>query len=68
MRSRERGEPYNSTRLLSCRCKAGDLNTNAYVLEAMVRLSIPTDTGHYGFLIENLFEAEVSDQAVDFFR
>ncbi|KAH7514299.1 hypothetical protein FEM48_Zijuj11G0074000 [Ziziphus jujuba var. spinosa] len=47
------------------RYKAGDLNANAYVLEAMVRLSIPIETGHYGLLIENLCEAEVYDQAVN---
>lgn len=51
-------------RLLSCQCKAGDLNAAADVLKAMVRLSIPTEAGHYGILIENFCKAEVYDQAV----
>ncbi|KAH7514300.1 hypothetical protein FEM48_Zijuj11G0074100 [Ziziphus jujuba var. spinosa] len=50
----------------SCQCNAGDLNANVYVLEAMVRLSIPTETGCYGILIENLRQVEVYDQAVNF--
>ncbi|KAF2312116.1 hypothetical protein GH714_028101 [Hevea brasiliensis] len=38
--------------LLSSQCKAGDLRAAEDVLKAMIRLSIPTEAGHYGVLIE----------------
>ncbi|KAJ4844001.1 hypothetical protein Tsubulata_021549 [Turnera subulata] len=50
--------------LLSSQCKAGDLNAAADVLKAMIRLSIPTEAGHYGVLMENFCKAEKYDQAV----
>ncbi|KAF3452870.1 hypothetical protein FNV43_RR03303 [Rhamnella rubrinervis] len=51
-------------RLLSCQCKYGDLNAAVDVLNAMIRLSIPTEAGHYGILIESFCKAELYDQAV----
>ncbi|KAF4381646.1 large ribosomal subunit protein mL102 (rPPR5) [Cannabis sativa] len=51
-------------RLLSSQCKAGDLDAAADVLKAMIRLSIPTESGHYGILIENFCKAQVYDRAV----
>ncbi|KAE8734033.1 hypothetical protein F3Y22_tig00000778pilonHSYRG00016 [Hibiscus syriacus] len=40
-------------KLLNSQCKSGDLNAAADLLKAMIRLSIPTEAGHYGVLIEN---------------
>ncbi|KAK7284015.1 hypothetical protein RIF29_13766 [Crotalaria pallida] len=51
-------------RLMTCQCKAGDLDAAAGVLKAMIRLSIPTEAAHYGVLIENFCEANVYDKAV----
>ncbi|EXC31617.1 hypothetical protein L484_008414 [Morus notabilis] len=51
-------------RLLSSQCKVGDLDAAADVLKAMIRLSIPTEAGHYGILIENFCKAAVYDRAV----
>ncbi|GLT53752.1 hypothetical protein SLA2020_270020 [Shorea laevis] len=51
-------------RLLTCQCKSGDLDAAADVLKAMIRLSIPTEAGHYGVLIENFCKSEVYDRAV----
>lgn len=51
-------------RLMSCQCKAGDLDAAADVLKAMIRLSIPTEAGHYGVLIENFCKAGVYERAV----
>ena len=51
-------------RLLSCQCKHGDLDAAMHVLKAMIRLSIPTEAGHYGILIENCCKAGVYDRAV----
>ncbi|KAK9930248.1 hypothetical protein M0R45_027291 [Rubus argutus] len=51
-------------RLLYCQCKSGDLDAAADVLKAMIRLSIPTEAGHYGILIENFCKAGVYDRAV----
>lgn len=51
-------------RLLTCQCKSGDLDAAADVLKAMIRLSIPTEAGHYGILIENFCKAGAYDRAV----
>ncbi|XP_059667638.1 large ribosomal subunit protein mL102 (rPPR5)-like [Cornus florida] len=51
-------------RLISGQCKAGDLDAAADVLKSMTRLSIPTDAGHYGVVIENFCKAGVYDRAV----
>ncbi|KAG7028567.1 Pentatricopeptide repeat-containing protein, partial [Cucurbita argyrosperma subsp. argyrosperma] len=51
-------------RLLSCQCKHGDLDAAMHVLKAMIRLSIPTEAGHYGILIENCCKAEMYGRAV----
>lgn len=40
-------------RLLHCQCKSGDLDVASDVLKAMVVLSILTEAGHCGILIEN---------------
>lgn len=45
-------------------CKSGDLDAAADVLKAMIRLSIPTEPGHYGILIENFCKAGVYDRAI----
>ncbi|KAG5040823.1 hypothetical protein JHK85_013299 [Glycine max] len=50
-------------KMMSCQCKAGDLDAAADVLKAMVRLSIPTEAGHYGVLIESFCKANVYDKA-----
>ncbi|XP_061373796.1 large ribosomal subunit protein mL102 (rPPR5) [Gastrolobium bilobum] len=50
-------------KLLNCQCKSGDLDAAADVLKAMIRLSIPTEAGHYGVLIENFCKANVYDKA-----
>ncbi|KAJ7976949.1 Pentatricopeptide repeat-containing protein [Quillaja saponaria] len=41
-----------------------NLDAAADVHKAMIRLSIPTEAGHYGALIENLCKANVYDRAV----
>ncbi|KAE8727869.1 Pentatricopeptide repeat-containing protein [Hibiscus syriacus] len=51
-------------KLLNSQCKSGDLNAAADVLKAMIRLSIPTETGHYGVLIENFCKANEFDRAI----
>ncbi|KAK4276185.1 hypothetical protein QN277_019160 [Acacia crassicarpa] len=51
-------------KLLTCQCKSGDLDAAADVLKAMIRLSIPTEAGHYGILIENFCKANAYDRAV----
>lgn len=51
-------------RLLSSQCKAGNLDAASDVLKAMIRLSIPTESGHYGILIENFCKAQAYDHAV----
>ncbi|GMY06580.1 pentatricopeptide repeat-containing protein At2g37230-like [Fagus crenata] len=51
-------------KLLTCQCKSGDLDAASDVLKAMIRLSIPTEAGHYGVLIENFCKAEVYDRAI----
>ncbi|KAH1236608.1 Pentatricopeptide repeat-containing protein [Glycine max] len=50
-------------KLMSCQCKAGDLDAAGDVLKAMIRLSIPTEAGHYGVLIENFCKANLYDKA-----
>ncbi|KAJ1430615.1 Tetratricopeptide-like helical domain superfamily [Sesbania bispinosa] len=50
-------------KLMSCQCKSGNLDAAADVLKAMIRLSIPTEAGHYGVLIENYCKANVYDKA-----
>ncbi|KAK7399951.1 hypothetical protein VNO78_11148 [Psophocarpus tetragonolobus] len=50
-------------KLLTCQCKSGDLDAAADVLKAMIRLSIPTEAGHYGVLIESFCKANVYDKA-----
>ncbi|GMH07150.1 hypothetical protein Nepgr_008990 [Nepenthes gracilis] len=52
------------TRLLNCQCKSGDLAAATDVLEAMIRMRIPTEAGHYGALIENFCKANIYDRAV----
>ncbi|OIW00649.1 hypothetical protein TanjilG_09130 [Lupinus angustifolius] len=52
-------------KLMTCQCKAGDLDAAAGVLKAMIRLRIPTEAGHYGVLIENFCKANVYDKAVN---
>lgn len=51
-------------RLITCQCKAGNLDAAADVLKAMIRLSIPTEAGHYGALIENFCRSGLYDRAV----
>ncbi|XP_041023896.1 pentatricopeptide repeat-containing protein At2g37230 [Juglans microcarpa x Juglans regia] len=51
-------------RLLTCQCNSGDLDAAADVLKSMIRLSIPTEAGHYGVLIENFCKAGVYDRAI----
>ncbi|WJX27998.1 hypothetical protein P8452_16766 [Trifolium repens] len=50
-------------KLINCQCKAGNLDDAVNVLKAMIRLSIPTEAGHYGVLIENFCKANVYDKA-----
>ncbi|XP_022881073.1 pentatricopeptide repeat-containing protein At2g37230-like [Olea europaea var. sylvestris] len=52
------------TRLISGQCKAGVLDAAMDVLKAMIRLSVPTEAGHYGILIENFCKAGQYDHAV----
>ncbi|KAJ0088744.1 hypothetical protein Patl1_32110 [Pistacia atlantica] len=51
-------------KLLTSQCASGDLDAAANVLKAMIRLSIPTEAGHYGVLIENFCKAEMFDRAI----
>ncbi|KAL7095829.1 hypothetical protein ACP275_10G047300 [Erythranthe tilingii] len=51
-------------RLLYGQCKVGDLDAAADVLKAMIKLSVPTEAGHYGILIENFCKAGQYDRAV----
>ncbi|XWS22050.1 hypothetical protein CRYUN_Cryun29cG0001500 [Craigia yunnanensis] len=51
-------------KLLNSQCKSGDLNAAADVLKEMIRLSIPTEAGHYGVLIENFCNAIEFDRAI----
>lgn len=51
-------------RLISGQCNAGDLDAAMDVLKGMGRLSIPTEAGHYGVLIENFCKAGQYDRAV----
>ncbi|XP_049386472.1 pentatricopeptide repeat-containing protein At2g37230 [Solanum stenotomum] len=53
-------------RLISGQCEAGDLDAAADVLKTMIRLSVPTEAGHYGVLIENFCKAGIYDRAVKF--
>lgn len=50
--------------LLTSQCKSGNLDAATDVLKAMIRLSIPTEAGHYGILIENLCKNKVFDKAM----
>ncbi|CAN4098115.1 unnamed protein product [Withania somnifera] len=50
-------------RLISGQCEAGDLDVSADVLKTMIRLSVPTEAGHYGVLIENFCKAGKYDRA-----
>ncbi|PNY12596.1 pentatricopeptide repeat-containing protein at2g37230-like protein [Trifolium pratense] len=50
-------------KLMNCQCEAGNLDDAVNVLKAMIRLSIPTEAGHYGLLIENFCKANVYDRA-----
>ncbi|KAJ9181573.1 hypothetical protein P3X46_009690 [Hevea brasiliensis] len=52
--------------LLSSQCRAGDLRAAEDVQKAMIRLSIPTEAGHYGVLIENFCKVEEYDRAMKF--
>ncbi|KAL4272936.1 hypothetical protein GQ457_13G027210 [Hibiscus cannabinus] len=51
-------------KLLNSQCNSGDLNAASDVLKAMIRLSIPTEAGHYGVLIENFCKANEFDRAI----
>lgn len=51
-------------RLLTGQCKVGDLDAAMDVLHAMVRLSIPTESGHYGVLIESFCKSGIHDKAI----
>ncbi|XP_068635773.1 large ribosomal subunit protein mL102 (rPPR5) [Aristolochia californica] len=51
-------------RLISCMCKSRDLDGGVAVLNAMIRLSIPTELSHYGLLIENFYKEGMYDRAV----
>lgn len=51
-------------RLMSGQCKAGNFDAASEVLKAMIRLSIPTEAGHYGILIENFCKAGLHDRAI----
>ncbi|OMP09232.1 hypothetical protein COLO4_05681 [Corchorus olitorius] len=51
-------------KLLISQCKSGDLSAAHDVLRGMMRLSIPTEAGHYGVLIENFCKANEFDQAI----
>ncbi|KAL6574845.1 hypothetical protein OROMI_012130 [Orobanche minor] len=51
-------------RLISGQCKVGNLDAALEVLKAMIRLSVPTEAGHYGVLIENCCKAGEYDRAV----
>ncbi|KAK7319120.1 hypothetical protein RJT34_03834 [Clitoria ternatea] len=50
-------------KLMTCQCESGNLDAAVDVLKAMIRLSIPTEAGHYGVLIENFCKASVYDKA-----
>ncbi|KAL3839665.1 hypothetical protein ACJIZ3_024256 [Penstemon smallii] len=52
-------------RLISGQCKTGDLDAASDVLKAMIRLSVPTEAGHYGVLIENCCKAGKYEKAVN---
>ncbi|KAK1403395.1 Pentatricopeptide repeat-containing protein [Heracleum sosnowskyi] len=49
-------------RLMSSQCKVGDLDAALDVLKAMLRLSIPTEAGHYSLLLEHFCKAGVYDR------
>ncbi|XP_030540090.2 pentatricopeptide repeat-containing protein At2g37230 isoform X2 [Rhodamnia argentea] len=51
-------------RLLTCQCKSGDMDAAVDVLKAMIRLSIPTEAGHYGVLIENFCKNNAYARAI----
>lgn len=51
-------------RLMTSQCKLGNIDAAEDVLNAMIRLSIPTETVHYGVLIENFCKAGAYDRAV----
>ncbi|XP_058109990.1 large ribosomal subunit protein mL102 (rPPR5) [Magnolia sinica] len=51
-------------RLMSCMCKTMDFDGAAEVLKAMIRLSIPTESSHYGVLIEGFCKEGMHDKAV----
>ncbi|KAL8480708.1 hypothetical protein ACS0TY_027304 [Phlomoides rotata] len=50
--------------LMCGQCKVGNLDAAVDVLKAMIRLSVPTEAGHYGVLIENCCNAGEHDRAV----
>ncbi|GAY63081.1 hypothetical protein CUMW_222770 [Citrus unshiu] len=51
-------------KLLTAQCKSGDLNAAADVLNAMIRLSIPTQAGRSSVLIANFCKREIFDLAI----
>ncbi|KAG6427425.1 hypothetical protein SASPL_111670 [Salvia splendens] len=51
-------------KLMLGQCKSGDLDAAVDVLKAMIKLSIPTEAGHYGVLIENCCKAGQYDRGV----
>ena len=51
-------------KLLTTQCKSSDLNAAADVLNAMIRLSIPTQAGRSGVLIANFCKREMFDLAI----
>ncbi|KAL3642580.1 hypothetical protein CASFOL_013395 [Castilleja foliolosa] len=51
-------------KLILGQCKTGDLDAAENVLKSMIRLSVPTEAGHYSVLIENCCKAGDYDRAV----
>ncbi|KAG9451705.1 hypothetical protein H6P81_004609 [Aristolochia fimbriata] len=50
-------------RLISSMCESKDMDGAVYVLNAMIRLSIPTESSHYGLLIEKFCKEGMHDRA-----
>ncbi|KAH9763568.1 pentatricopeptide repeat-containing protein [Citrus sinensis] len=55
-------------KLLTAQCKSGDLNAAADVLNAMIRLSIPTQAGRSSVLIANFCKQGNPDSAFDIIK
>ncbi|XP_042500814.1 pentatricopeptide repeat-containing protein At2g37230-like, partial [Macadamia integrifolia] len=50
--------------LISCQCKAGNLDWAADVLKGMIRLNLPVEAAHYGVLIESFCKAGAYQRAI----